>query len=74
MPVREGCLVYDHEDRQIGYVTSGSFAPSLNRPVAMALIDRNFSQIGQALFAKVRDRLVTVNVCALPFVPHRYRR
>ena len=74
MPVREGCLVYDHEDRQIGYVTSGSFAPNLNRPVAMALIDRNFSQIGQTLFAKVRDRLVTVNVCALPFVPHRYRR
>jgi glycine cleavage system aminomethyltransferase T len=40
----------------------------------MALIDRNFSQIGQALFAKVRDRQVSVNVCALPFVPHRYRR
>ncbi len=74
MPVREGCLLYDHEDRQIGYVTSGSFAPSLNRPVAMALLERNFSDIGRVLYAKVRDRLVTVNVCALPFVPHRYRR
>jgi len=74
IPVREGCLLYDADNNKVGYVTSGSFAPSLNRPVAMALIDRALSQLDQSLYAKVRDDLLSVKVCRLPFVPHRYHQ
>lgn len=74
MPVREGCLLYDAEQQLIGQVTSGSFAPSLGHPVAMALVDRRFNKMGQILHARVRDKWVSVNVCRLPFVPHQYQR
>lgn len=73
-PVREGCAISDADGNRVGFATSGSFAPSLKRPVAMALIERPFSQIGGELFASVRDQRIGVCVCRLPFVPHRYRR
>lgn len=73
IPVREGCAIV-HQDKQIGYVTSGSFSPSLNRPVAMALLDRRFAGLGTTLTAMVRNSPISVTVTSLPFVPHRYLR
>jgi aminomethyltransferase len=74
VPVREGAMLHDAENKQLGYVTSGSFAPSLNRPVAMALVDSRFAEIGTILFANVRGSRIPVTVSPLPFVPHRYHR
>ena len=73
IPVREGCAIV-HQDQPIGTVTSGSFSPSLNRPVAMALLDRRFAANGTLLTAIVRNSPINVTVCPLPFVPHRYLR
>ncbi|OQW74498.1 MAG: glycine cleavage system protein T [Proteobacteria bacterium ST_bin11] len=73
IPVREACEIY-HQDQVIGYVTSGSFSPSLNRPVAMALLDRQFAEPGTGLTALVRNSAIPVTVTSLPFVPHRYLR
>lgn len=71
--VREGCAIYYH-NQPIGMVSSGSFAPSLQRPVAMALLDRQFAQPGTVLSALVRNAPIVVTICPLPFVPHRYLR
>lgn len=71
IPVREGCEVY-HQNERVGYVTSGGFSPSLNRPIAMALLDRRFAEIGTDLSAVVRDTAIALTVCRLPFVSHRY--
>ncbi|WP_446808189.1 glycine cleavage system aminomethyltransferase GcvT [Methylomonas sp. 2BW1-5-20] len=73
IPVREGCEIV-HQDQQVGTVTSGSFSPSLNRPVAMALLDRRFAGLGTKLAAMVRNSPISVTVSPLPFVPHRYLR
>lgn len=74
IPVREGCTICDVHNNPVGYVTSGGFSPSLNRPVAMALVQREFAGIGAELSATVRDQRITLGVSHLPFVPHRYRR
>jgi aminomethyltransferase len=74
IPVREGGIVTDNEDRAIGYVTSGSFSPSLGQPIAMALLERNSAGLNNTLYAKVRDRKIAVTVTNLPFIRHRYRR
>jgi aminomethyltransferase len=74
IPVRDGSIVINNENREVGYVTSGSFSPSLGRPVAMALLDRNAVDLGNTLFAIVRDRKIPVTVTRLPFIPHRYHR
>lgn len=73
VPVREGCAIFHHDDR-VGHVTSGSYSPSLKRPIAMALIDNTFTKSGTVLSAKVRETPIAVTVTALPFVPHRYQR
>ncbi len=74
MPVRENAPVFDSEDRLIGRVTSGSFSPSLGRPIALALINSETTIIGATLFTRVRNNLIKLTVCDLPFVPHRYHR
>lgn len=72
LPIREGCLIHNRNDEPVGYVTSGSFSPSLQRPIAMAMIKRDFAGIGAELSARVRDCRIPVRVCPLPFLPHRY--
>jgi aminomethyltransferase len=73
-PVRDGCDIINNENKVIGHVTSGSFSPSLGKPVAMALLDRSSASLGNTLYAIVRDRKIPVIVTKLPFIPHRYHR
>lgn len=63
---REGNLVVAG-DRQVGVVTSGSFAPTLGRAVAMALVDRSASAAGTALEIVIRDSHQPARVVPLPF-------
>jgi glycine cleavage system T protein (aminomethyltransferase) len=74
IPVREGSVLHDAEANAVGFVTSGSFSPSLSWPVAMALIGRGYADIGTVLYATVRNTRIAVTVSGLPFVPHRYQR
>jgi aminomethyltransferase len=74
IPVREGSVVVNNDDQALGIVTSGSFSPSLGKPVAMALLERNAASMGNTLYALVRERKIPVTVTKLPFIPHRYLR
>ena len=74
VPVRDGAVIINSEDRVIGHVTSGGFSPSLGKPVAMALLERNSASLGNTLYAMVRDRKIAVTLTGLPFIPHRYHR
>lgn len=74
IPVRDGAILLGCEDQEVGVVTSGSFSPSLNRPIAMALLDQRLAKPGTRLKALVRNSAVDLTVCPLPFVPHRYHK
>ena len=74
IPVREGSEVCNAEGVAVGYVTSGSFSPSLGQPIAMALLDRKSADLGNTLYAQVRNHRIEVAVTPLPFVPHRYHK
>jgi aminomethyltransferase len=74
IPVRDSSVIINNEDKVIGHVTSGSFSPSLGKPVAMALLGRASASLGNTLYAIVRDRKIAVTVTKLPFIPHRYHR
>ena len=65
-------MVYNKNDDVIGHVTSGSFSPSLGKPIAMALLDREYSIEDTRLEVKLREQQVAVTVTRLPFIPHRY--
>jgi aminomethyltransferase len=72
IPAREGLDIYNSEGAAVGHVTSGSFSPSLNRPIAMALLDCNVANLGNTLYVKVREHRIQVTVTSLPFIPHSY--
>lgn len=74
IPIRDGCAIFNDEDRIVGSVTSGSFAPSLGRPVAMARLERKSAVPDSRWYAQVRSDRIAVTVTRLPFLPHRYHR
>ncbi len=70
---REGAEVYVGEQK-VGVLTSGGFSPTLQRPIAMAYVDRAHAATGTALEIDVRGKRLPATVTATPFVPHRYHR
>lgn len=54
-------------DKLIGKTSSGTFSPSLNYPIAMAYIDREYADIGRELRVMVRGREVMAKICKMPF-------
>jgi aminomethyltransferase len=66
---REGALIL-HEGREVGKVTSGTFAPTLERSIAMAYLDPGLTTAGTACAVDVRGKPEPARVVPLPF----YRR
>ena len=73
-PVRVGTLLVDDAGAPVGMVTSGGFGPSANHPVAMGYVPAGNAKPGARYFADVRGTKIPVDVSALPFTPHRYRK
>lgn len=73
-PAREGADILDGSGAVIGRVTSGGFAPSLARAIALAFVPPAFAAPGTQLQVSVRGRLQPAEVTGTPFVPHRYHR
>ena len=72
-PVRDG-VILRHGDKTVGSVTSGGFAPSLDRPAALGFVDAEFAVAGTSLLADTRGKPTAITVSALPFVQHQYFR
>lgn len=64
--VREHMDVWAGE-KLVGQTTSGTYCPYVKRPIAMALVDRDYAAVGTPLEADVRGRRVTVETEPLPF-------
>jgi aminomethyltransferase len=66
---REGFAVL-REGVDIGQITSGSFSPTLGRPIAMAYVDTQHANIGTTVDIDIRGKLEPATIVKLPF----YRR
>ncbi|MCY7279949.1 MAG: glycine cleavage system aminomethyltransferase GcvT [Sphingomonas bacterium] len=73
-PVREGALILDDEGSEIGRITSGTFSPSLQRPIAMGYVASAKAKPGSALKLEQRSKIFDAIVTDMPFVPHQYHR
>ena len=74
VPVREGTLIFDAHDRKLGTVTSGTLAPTVNQPIAMAYLPLDHALPHHEVYAEVRGKRVPMRVSPMPFNPHNYRR
>jgi aminomethyltransferase len=66
-PLRDG-------DAVVGSVTSGTFAPSLGRGLAMGYVDRTRAGRGQAVSIDIRGRIEPATVTRLPFYTRGSRK
>jgi aminomethyltransferase len=55
------------EGKQIGYVTSGTQAPSLNKAIGMGYVEIDSSALDSIIHIKVRDKLLQAKVVKIPF-------
>jgi aminomethyltransferase len=75
-PVREGAALFADatSSAPLGQITSGTYAPSAQCPVAMGYVPASVAHIGTRLFADIRGQRIPVTLSGMPFVPHRYHR
>ncbi len=74
VPVREGAQIVDAHNHKLGIVTSGTLAPSVDQPIAMAYLAANHALPHHEVYAVVRGKPQPMRVTAMPFAPHRYFR
>ena len=74
VPVREGAVIVDAHRHKLGVVTSGTLAPSVDQPIAMAYLAANHALPHHEVYAVVRGKPQPMRVTAMPFAPHRYFR
>jgi aminomethyltransferase len=73
-PAREGCEIVNASGEKVGRITSGSYAPSLEYPIAMGYVDISHAKANTPLQVIIRGTPHPATVAALPFVPNRYFR
>jgi len=64
---RHGYDICDESGNKIGYVTSGTQSPSLNKAIGMGYVTLEQSSIDSAIHIKVRDKLLKAKVVKIPF-------
>ena len=69
---REKTKIFNQLDLHIGEITSGTFGPSVNGPVAMGYVENEFSKKDTKVFLEVRGKKYPANICGLPFYKKSY--
>jgi aminomethyltransferase len=64
---RDGYKVLDDSGREIGYVTSGSYAPFLKKNIALAYVPVEFGSVGGTVRVEIRGQRVKAQVVPTPF-------
>ena len=64
---RHGHDICDESGNKIGYVTSGTQSPSLNKAIGMGYVAMEQSAIDSTIHVKVRDKLLQAKVVKIPF-------
>jgi aminomethyltransferase len=64
---RDGYKVFDRAGSEMGYITSGSYAPFLKKSIALAYVPPSESEIDNEVFVQVRSEKVKCKVVPTPF-------
>ena len=64
---RDGYRVLDENGAEIGYVTSGSYAPFLKKNIALAYVPVEHSAIDSIVAVEIRNQPVKCKVVPIPF-------
>ena len=65
-PAREGCEI-SYDGQTVGIVTSGTFAPTLNRPIGMGYVPSVLAEPGTKIEIDIRGKKSPAQIVPLPF-------
>ena len=66
VPVREGTALFDAHGHKLGTVTSGTLAPSVDQPIAMAYLPADHARPQHEVYAEVRGKRLPMRVTTMP--------
>ena len=69
---RENTKIFSDQGEEIGFITSGTFGPSVNASVSMGYIKSKFSEIGTRIQLEIRGKKHVGKVSELPFFKKSY--
>lgn len=64
---RENYPVFSEAGDEIGYVTSGTKSPTLNKSIAFALLQMPYTELDTIVYIAVRKKKIAAKVTATPF-------
>lgn len=64
---REGASLVDSDGRSVGRVTSGTFSPTLQLPIAMAYVAPELATVGTSIDVDIRGTTTEAQIVPLPF-------
>ena len=69
---RENTKIFSADNNEIGLITSGTFGPSVNAPVAMGYVKSKFAKVGTPIKLEVRGKKYGGKISELPFYKKSY--
>jgi aminomethyltransferase len=74
IPIRQGASLCATDGQVLGEITSGGFSPSLQKPIAVGYLKKDFAVVGEKVIANVRGKEIICEIVKLPFVKHNYKK
>jgi aminomethyltransferase len=71
--LRNDMKLIDNEENEIGYITSGTFSPTIKSSIAIGYVDRKMN-VNERIFTKIRNNIEELEIVKLPFVLHKYKK
>ena len=69
---RGNTKIFNNDEKEIGKITSGTFGPSVDHPIAMGYVENQYATLNTKLLLEVRGKKIPANVCNLPFYKKNY--
>ena len=73
-PVREGVELTNNNGDVIGHITSGTFSPCLERPIAMGYIKHDYAKNGTEVKALLRGKSIPATISKIPFIESKAKK
>lgn len=62
------------DGKKIGYVTTGSLSPTLNKNIGLALLDIDYTKEGTEIEVEIRNKRVKAKIIKKPFYTKKYKQ
>ena len=64
---RKDCKIYNKQNIEIGFITSGTMSPTLSKAIALAYIRTKDSSLGSIVYIKIRNKEIKAQIVNFPF-------